>query len=386
MRFLFLSHTNFGSTFVVGSHHLARELGARGHHVCHVSAAVDVRHLAYLARRSFYTRLAHIRPTVVAPNVVSYVPPALLPMTPRIVDRLEPRLRPHRTIVPPLHRTLRRAGFPSCDAVVIDHPVLASAAELFPEATVVYRPTDVYVDLRGDPHYAAVERRALRRAHLVVATSSVVAHHIEAYEEARQLPIRVCPNGVQFGHFSSPVPEAAELVGLDHPRLIYVGAIDARLDVAALDDLARARPGWSLVIVGAGPSDLSCLRRRPNVHVLGTVPYDRLPALLQHADLGLLPLSDHPGNDGRSPMKLYEYLAAGLPVVCRNTMGMADVRTPGVARYSSANEMVAVTERLLGTRPDRPSLQAVASTHDWGVASESLVAEVVDRRRRRVHA
>ena len=98
----------------------------------------------------------------------------------------------------------------------------------------------------------------------------------------------MCPNGVQFGHFSSPVPEAAELDDLDDPRLIYVSTIDARLDVAALDDLARARPGWGLVIVGAGPSDLSCLRRRPNVRVLGTVPYGRLPALLQHADVGLL--------------------------------------------------------------------------------------------------
>jgi hypothetical protein len=112
-----------------------------------------------------------------------------------------------------------------------------------------------------------------------------------------------------------------DLRGLPHPLLLFMGAIDAyKLDLPMLAALARATPEWTYVLIGpvgeTDPStDVAALRQLSNVHLLGPRPYAQLPAYLSQADGALLPLRHNDYTRHMFPMKFFEYLAAGCPVV-----------------------------------------------------------------------
>src|SRR5581483_3002971 len=94
------------------------------------------------------------------------------------------------------------------------------------------------------------------------------------------------------------------------------GAIASWVDVELMDEVARRMPKASFIWIG--PNGATTIKPRPNVHVLGPRPYAALPGYLQHCDIGVIPFNRerHPRLvDSIHPLKLYDYLAAGLPVV-----------------------------------------------------------------------
>lgn len=112
------------------------------------------------------------------------------------------------------------------------------------------------------------------------------------------------------------VPE--DLARIASPRLGFVGMHDARLDLDALETLAEADPAWQVVLIGplkAGQVDESRLRKHKNIHLLGEKPQRDLPGYLKGLDVALIPYKPSELTRNIFPLKLFEYLAAGLPVV-----------------------------------------------------------------------
>jgi glycosyltransferase involved in cell wall biosynthesis len=114
-----------------------------------------------------------------------------------------------------------------------------------------------------------------------------------------------------------------------------------------------------------------------NLVLLGPRSYDLIPAFLQHADIGLLPLTSHPANAGRSPMKLYEYGAAGLYVVATATPELVRRSLPFVCLARDGSEFIAGVQAVL----DKPGLledkrraaREISAGMDWkGIASRLL--------------
>ena len=136
-------------------------------------------------------------------------------------------------------------------------------------------------------------------------------------------------NVADHGHFSRArigdgqgrlaCPEV--LCALSKPRILFMGAIDAyKLDLVLLQQLAQRNLEWTFVLVGpvgeCDPStDVRALAACPNVQLVGSVPYGDLPAWLAHSDLALLPLQVNGYTRHMFPMKFFEYLSSGLPVV-----------------------------------------------------------------------
>ncbi|MBN1629948.1 MAG: glycosyltransferase [Thermoleophilia bacterium] len=113
-----------------------------------------------------------------------------------------------------------------------------------------------------------------------------------------------------------PIP--ADLAAIPAPRLGVVGLHDSRLDVDALEALAKADPAWQIVLIGpvkAGQVDEARLRRYPNIHLLGEKPRPELPGYLKGMAVALVPYKANELTRNIFPLKLFEYLAAGLPVV-----------------------------------------------------------------------
>lgn len=191
-------------------------------------------------------------------------------------------------------------------------------------------------------------------------------------------------NVAEFDHFarawqcSSVCP--AELAPLPSPRLIFIGAIDAyKLDLKALTQLACNRPDWCLVLVGpigeADPStDIGVLRACSNVHWLGPRPYAELPDWLAHADVAMLPLQLNSYTRNMFPMKFFEYLAAGLPVVATAIPSLERFRGSVLLAPPGAEHLEAAISRALqGQGPALSERLALARHHTYEQRTQEML-------------
>jgi len=298
-------------------------------------------------------------PREVEPRLWEWAPTALVPWIwgADLVSRLGQSLP---SLAVGLSGTLRRTGFASPDLLVVDHPLFCNLDRVVGATRFAYRATDLYREMHGRPVVDAVERLLISRADCVIATSQPVAQRLHELGAAHPVVIE---NGAEVAHFAHPADPPPEYENANSTRVVYAGAIDFRFDADLVMRLARARPDIEFIIIGGGTGG-AAIATSPlrNLRLLGPRPYAMLPAYLQHAHAGSLPLNDHPANAGRSPMKLYEYAAAGLPVLATRTPELVR-RTLPFVRFIDPHAPELSLDDLLQERPI-PDPDKIA-THDW---------------------
>jgi len=161
----------------------------------------------------------------------------------------------------------------------------------------------------------AAERDLLERVDLVFAINEPLADLKRAVNPETHLAL----HGVDHARFAAaldPQTRAPDDVArLPHPVLGFYGALQDWVDLDLLAEIARLRPDWSIVLIGQEQSDTSAVRGLPNVHLLGRRRHDELPAYCSAFDVALIPYRISEQLAFRNPIKLREYLSAGLPVV-----------------------------------------------------------------------
>ena len=125
------------------------------------------------------------------------------------------------------------------------------------------------------------------------------------------------PNGADFNHFHFPpveIPPGLKSPG--RPLIGYYGAIADWFDTKLVSSLALARPGWDFVLIGSTLfADLGPLKSLANLKLLGEMPYADLPQYLHAFDVAIIPFKRTPLTEATNPVKLFEYLSAGKPLV-----------------------------------------------------------------------
>ena len=187
-------------------------------------------------------------------------------------------------------------------------------------------------------------------------------------------------NGVEFSHFATPCDRVpSELSAIKKPILGYVGAMDW-LDTALVAATARAWPDYSVVLVGPAYErewwkKQVVLNGIPNVHYVGKVDYTDLPAWVQRFDLALMPLVSNNLKGVSHPNKLYEYCAAGVPVLSMNYCSAVERARDVVYVASSHEAFIRMVPDVLADR-QKEVRQAFARQHSWDVLAESMVQEL----------
>lgn len=239
-------------------------------------------------------------------------------------------------------------------------PLALAVADRDRDRTVplVYDCGDELAGFQGAPHDLPWhEAEALRRADLVLAAGPSLQRS-RALASGRT--VHLIANGVRpEAHTPPPGPrdwartEAQALQPMaTGPRLGYAGAIDERVDLALITHLADARPHWQLVMLGPVlKRDPATLPRRPNLHWLGEQPHQTVPAFMAGWQLGLVPFHQGPATVHANPLKVLEYLAAGLPVVSTPLPDLAPLRQAGVCLAPDAAGFLACCDALLAETP-----------------------------------
>lgn len=163
------------------------------------------------------------------------------------------------------------------------------------------------------------EKLAVRAVDAVISVSRPL---VELRKKQGAKEVLYLPNGVDFAYFSQ-----ANVQRGDHPpTLLYVGSLETNwgvdLPIRAMPLILKEIPGARLLIAGKGrdEDELKSLAQSlgvgDTVEFLGFVPYKELPALMARADIGIATSREDIFRQYASPLKLVEYMAAGLPVIC----------------------------------------------------------------------
>jgi GT2 family glycosyltransferase len=218
----------------------------------------------------------------------------------------------------------------------------------------------VYDCMDDHSGFSTNDEPMLREERALAAGADLVIVTARALDEKQRLVNPNCvlvPNAADFDHFAvttAPVP--AELAGIKAPIVGYYGAIADWFDSGLVAAVARARPDWSLVLIGSTfLADLSPFDGLRNVHLLGERPYASLPAYLHAFDVALIPFKITPLTESTNPVKFYEYLSAGKPVVSVALPELVAVADDRLVRFG-ANARDFVHQIELGLTENAPEL------------------------------
>jgi glycosyltransferase involved in cell wall biosynthesis len=282
-------------------------------------------------------------------------------------------------------RLLRWAVARAMERLGIREPLLwayapqadALVAEIEPAAVVYHCVDDVAAHKGVDAEsFRQAEDRFAGRADLVVASSPPLARRM------RRLSPHVleAPNVADVDFFASSLddgPVDAALASLPAPRVVFTGAVVAtKLDFDLILGLARQRRDWSIALVGpigAGDprTDVSRLDAEPNVYLLGRRHYLELPAVLRGTQVGIIPYAINELTRSVFPMKVYEYLAAGVPTVSTPLPSLDGVE--GIVFASDASSMARAIDRLLSEGEDaRRRRCELARGHSWEIRLKEI--------------
>jgi glycosyltransferase involved in cell wall biosynthesis len=275
-----------------------------------------------------------------------------------------------------LRRICRKLGFERPITLTFV-PSSADVAGSLGERILVYYCVDEYSEFTGTDRVAILdmERRLIEKSDLVIVSASRL-HETKQRLNSNTLLIT---HGVDVMHFrkaclpETPIP--VECSRLPRPVIGFFGLIADWVDLEVIRSLACARPEWSFVLIGEARTDTSALKQLPNMYLLGRRSYEDLPGYCKAFDVAILPFLVNELTIAANPLKLREYLAAGLPVVATP---LPEIQRLGhlVQLARSPAEYLAQLETLLQAGNHGPSLARSLSmdTESWDGKVEQLSA------------
>ncbi len=244
------------------------------------------------------------------------------------------------------------------------------------EKLSLYYITDDFTQFSGYPAKAIdrMESCLIDKCDVVIASAKRLAEK----KSRNGKNITIVSHGVDHEHFVQALSFSnrdwpADTKDIKHPIIGFYGEINDWLDLNMLAEAARLKPEWSFVLLGRIAVEVGNIRfltELPNVHYLGQKKFGELPAYCAAFDVALIPMKINELTLSVNPLKLREYLAAGVPVVSPplpEVLAYKDV----VKFATTADELVKATEQWL--KQDRKELAPILSQR---VASESWDAKV----------
>lgn len=373
---LFCACNFWDSPYQVGSHHLARGLAERGWQVAFVSDPISPAHAAApsaeLAARFALWRSGG---AWVEKNIFAYVPAGLC------APHNKPGLRSalvarnwHKLTIPPLDKILDKAGFASAELIYVDSLTQAYWWRDIPHKTSLFRLAD---NPAGFAKHTGAAQQALEyvaaAVDILLYTSPALAGLSASLRPKRAA---LLGNGVDAGHFAAPAALPPEYAGEERPVILYFGAMEEWFNFAWLRQAAEKLPHCRFVLIGPTRLAGKRLPMLENISLLGTRPFSALPAYAQHAAAGIIPfdLKRHASLvQAINPLKLYEYMAAGLPVVAGRWNALESLASPAILADNAEEFCAGIKTALANREALGRAGQLFAANFDWETRVSALL-------------
>lgn len=377
---ILFSTADWNSKYWTNKQHIASQLAERGHRVLYVeTVGLRMPGLNVSDAARIVARFRHgISPITMVRDSIWRLSPLTLPFghrSPLIagVNNLQLKKRimnwiSHNDVTAPLFWTY--------------HPYVLKTVTFIRPSKLIYHCAD---DLGAVPgidrrSFQAAERELLAQADVTFTTSHTLQARCSAIAGARS---HYFGNVADISHFGTArtrqvLPQ--ELERIPGPRLGYVGALsDFKVDFDLLAAIVDRQPAWQLILIGderEGQADprLAQLVKRKNVHLLGWRPYRDLPRYLAGLDVALLPQLINDYTQAMFPMKFFEYLAAGLPIVSTPLDAITDYKS----LYSVASDAASFADAISTTLDKKPAPLALEDPillqNCWNARLDSMLS------------
>lgn len=236
---------------------------------------------------------------------------------------------------------------------------------------VLYEKVDDLAAARGLIRRATVEsleKQLLKMSQLVIVTATKLKSLLGNQHDS----VHVIPNACEIEHFNGSTTTETEplrLRSIPKPRIGFVGVLAYWIDLELIEQLVQFKPDWHFVFIGPVAVDIGRFDKYENIHFVGRVPYDYLPSYMAAIDVFINPYRDDDIAESCSPLKVFEYLAAGKPVV---SVPMPEVMrfAPFVRVADNSDQFAARIEELLAMKDTErrklsTQLRALVRNDNW---------------------
>ncbi len=345
-------------------HYLAKYLAWRGHQVAYLSAPVSPWHFLEKSSRD----QARLRWSQFgfwgkwkASGLFVAIPKTLFPVHHRWPFNGEfAKIACRPLTFPPIRQVLKQTGFESPDVLRIQNLQMPGLADSLNPRYLVYSMED---DLEHFPRYPRnllpEEKKIAGQADLVTVTAESLKERADGLGAKK---VAVLPNGVATKLYR---PRKVTMPPEGRPRAVYVGALDDWFDEELLAEVAGKLSHWDFQLIGPPRREFSKLRELSNVEFTGPIPPKEVPPYLWKATAGIIPFQRTPLIEAVRPLKLFEYLAAGLPVVSAKWREMELINSPALLANSAGEFCEFLEECRSKSSREKKNLVRYAVEHDW---------------------
>jgi GT2 family glycosyltransferase len=247
---------------------------------------------------------------------------------------------------------------------------------------IVYDCMDEWENFPGiQQESLALEKEMVQSCDLLVVTAQRLHDKWQSYRRPPQ-PIVLARNAADYQFYAARCRPNDLLGQIPRPVIGYYGAIADWFDVALLAEVACLRPNYTFVLLGGVfDVDVSSLQALSNVQLLGQQPYETMPQYLYHFAACMIPFKINPITEATDPVKFYEYLSGGKPVVSVKLPELEPYRDYVYLAESAADFAEQLDRALAEDGPQKAEQRkALARQHSWAGRcqriAESLNADV----------
>jgi len=317
-KILIAASNYWTSPYQVGSHHYARLFAKNGWEVLFISDPISPLHFLMKNKNQLKERYSIYKGEISSgiSNIKIYVPMALItPNEKPLFNSNFAAFKWNKLTFPNLKKYIENAGFGEVDILWFDSVLQSFLIDEIKYKKSILRLADRIESFKKiSPGLIKAADKLKDKADIIIYAAKSLEDYVKNYKTKSFF----VPNGVDFSHFlgrsAGSIPE--DLKSIPKPIAIYIGAIDEWFGFDLLFDVCKKCHDVSFVIIGEPSVNISKLKDLPNLYFLGKKPYNSIPDYLYNSDVGIIPFNiNHPVVDTVNPIKLYEYMACGLPVV-----------------------------------------------------------------------
>jgi teichuronic acid biosynthesis glycosyltransferase TuaH len=231
---------------------------------------------------------------------------------------------------------------------------------------------------------SGAENRIIQKADVIYCTSEFLRDKV-VEKRGNTDQVYVFENGVEFSLFAQEDEKASGVLPEDFNGSVlgFIGGIKPKLDFTLIAEVAKQRPDWLFLFVGPDGtekhSQFQDLLTLKNVLWTGSIPADEVPKYMNLIDIGIMPYKKSPYNAAVFPLKLFEFLAAGKPVVgvhLPSTKNCVEEGSYTHLETSSSTDFLNVCERFIASKDSRDQAlrrQQLAERKDWNVIFKRML-------------